>query len=166
MLTYPFEVNDSNIRNIFLEEKFFNAVSAINKEAKALWGKMSSQHMVEHLLWSFEISTGTTEVICRIPVHMLDRMKKFLYQNSPTPFNFKNPSLGEEPPGLRFPGISEALSALESELEKFLKNYNKNPEMIFIHPLFGEINLEEWHRSHFKHCYHHLLQFNLIKKPD
>jgi hypothetical protein len=31
-----------------------------------------------------------------------------------------------------------------------------------MHPLFGPIGAEEWTRVHFKHAYHHLLQFALI----
>jgi hypothetical protein len=67
---------------------------------------------------------------------------------------------------LRFSMIPESLSALEKVLTKFLLNYKRNPEKVLVHPVFGAINLEEWHRSHFKHCYHHLLQFDLITKPD
>ena len=163
MAIYPFNVNDMNIRREFLEETFFSAVSKVDKDAKARWGKMSAQHMVEHLLWSFEISTGITEIICKVPENMLERMRKFIYKNNPTPYNFKNPSLGEDPAELRFPRITDALSALEIELMKFLDSYRKNPEAVFLHPLFGKINLEEWHRSHYKHCWHHLQQFDLIK---
>ena len=68
--------------------------------------------MVEHLLWSFEISTGATEIICKLHEHLLGRMKKFLYHNNPAPYNFRNPSLSEEPPELWFSGILEALFAL------------------------------------------------------
>jgi hypothetical protein len=165
-MLYPFDVNNVSIRQNFLQENFLGGVSKINKDAQAIWGRMSAQHMVEHLLWSFEISTGTTEIICKMPEHLLNRMKKFLYHNNPAPYNFKNPSLGEEPPQLRFLGIPEGLAALETELRKFLLNYKRDPETVLVHPVFGAINLEEWHRSHYKHSYHHLLQFDLIKKPE
>jgi len=166
MIDYPFNVNDFDLRQKFLEKHFLNAVSGISKDAKALWGNMNAQEMVEHLLWSFEISNGTIKIICKVPGNLLERMKKFLYHNNTTPYNFKNPSLGEVPPPLRFPGIPETITVLEEELKKFLENFIKDPKGIYVHPIFGPITLEEWHRSHFKHCYHHLLQFELIKQPD
>jgi hypothetical protein len=30
-------------------------------------------------------------------------------------------------------------------------------------PVFGPIGYEEWHRTHYKHMHHHLLQFGLIE---
>ena len=33
-----------------------------------------------------------------------------------------------------------------------------------VHPTFGPLAAEEWSRSHFKHVYHHLLQFGLLER--
>lgn len=119
--------------------------------------------MVEHLLYTFEISTGKLTVECRMPEKLLDRVKRFLQNDSQTPQNFKNPLLGENPPPLRFAGYREAVDRLKEESKRFLEHSRENPQSAHIHPLFGPLGVEEWERAHFKHCYHHLVQFGLIE---
>ena len=52
--------------------------------------------------------------------------------------------------------------ALRCELERFLDGPRSN-EQVSTHPIFGPIGYDEWHRTHYKHTYHHLLQFGLIE---
>jgi transcriptional regulator of NAD metabolism len=60
-------------------------------------------------------------------------------------------------------GLDEARTAMERELERFLEQQARAPEVTHTHPIFGEITAEEWSRTHYKHAQHHLLQFGLIR---
>jgi hypothetical protein len=51
---------------------------------------------------------------------------------------------------------------LRRELERFLSARDDSARL-FTHPIFGALNHEEWHRTHYKHLHHHLLQFGLIE---
>jgi hypothetical protein len=58
MITVRFDVDDASLRETFLRTFFFGALDALRPETPALWGHMTAQQMVEHLLWTFEVSTG------------------------------------------------------------------------------------------------------------
>jgi hypothetical protein len=162
MAPIPFDVNDANLRRTFLSHLLPDALAKLSQTSIARWGRMSAQQMTEHLLYTFEISTGKLEVPCVTRENLLERAKRFLYNDNQTPRNFKNPLLGDGPPSLRFSCLTEAIERLKTELKNFPIHFREKPESIHVHPLFGPLGAEEWERAHYKHCYHHLLQFGLI----
>ena len=162
MIAIHFDVNDDELRESFFNHLLIDAIADLSEQTTALWGNMSSQNMVEHLIWGFRMSTGRLNVVCHTPEPLLERVKRLLYDDRETPRLFKNPLLGEIPPQLQFSGIEEAKTALREEADHFLKHFRETPGAVHMHPIFGLLGAEEWQRSHFKHCYHHLLQFGLI----
>jgi oxepin-CoA hydrolase/3-oxo-5,6-dehydrosuberyl-CoA semialdehyde dehydrogenase len=165
MNTIRFDVNDSNLREQFFAHHLMEAVAGLQEQTPSLWGNMSPQHMIEHLFWAFQCSTGALNVPCFTPENLLERTKRFLYDSRQTPRHFRNPLLGESPPPFQFRSLADAKTALREELTRFLDQSREQPGAIHVHPIFGPLNAEEWHRSHFKHCYHHLLHFGLIDQP-
>jgi hypothetical protein len=164
MTAIPFDVNDEKLRKKFFDHLFTDCIACLTENTPPLWGKMTPQHMIEHLVWAFECSTGTLEVPCRTPENLLERAKRFLYDNKPTPHEFKNPLLGEDPLPFRFLSFADAKDALHKEVARFVDHFREQPSAIHVHPIFGPLSAEEWQRSHFKHCYHHLLQFGIINQ--
>jgi len=162
----PFEVNDPDLRDRFLRRLLFDALSALRDDTQPGWGKMTAQQMAEHLIWAVEISTGKAEAECTFPEAQRERLKGFLYDNRPTPREFQNPVLAAGLPALRYTGVADATAALRHDVEVFLVQTSGAPGAARTHPVFGPIAAEEWARSHFKHCYHHLLQFGLISEGD
>jgi len=162
MTAIPFDVNDSNLRETFFDELLPDCIACLTESVQPLWGKMTPQHMIEHLVWAFECSTGTIEVPCRTPQNLLERAKSFLRDNRHTPHGFKNPLLSENPSPLRFLSFADAKDALRKGIIRFVEHFREQPGAIHVHPIFGPLGAEEWQRSHFKHCYHHLLQFGVI----
>jgi DinB family protein len=163
MATLRLDVDDARLREEFLATHFFGALAPLGPEASALWGHMTAQEMVEHLLWAFECSLGVIEVGCPTPPDQLERMKRFLYHGRPTPHDFMNPALRDGLPPLRFASLAEARAALERTAEGFLEYARTRPDAVHTHPIFGPIGMDEWSRTHFKHCAHHLLQFGLLE---
>lgn len=158
-----FEVNDAGVRDALFRRHMFDALKALRADTPPLWGAMTAQQVVEHLLWTFEMSTGRARVECRLPDEKRALLRAFLYDNRPTPHGFSNPELVDGLPPLRHPDLDAARRALREEVDRFLDDAGAIPaDAVFVHPLFGAIGREEWSRTHFKHTHHHLLQFGLI----
>jgi oxepin-CoA hydrolase/3-oxo-5,6-dehydrosuberyl-CoA semialdehyde dehydrogenase len=165
VLTIAFDVNDPSLRETLLRHVLVDAVGALCEGAKPAWGKMTAQQMVEHLEWAFALSNGQGFCDCPVPETERERRKAFLYSNRPTPREFMNPLLTTGLPPLRHAGLDEARTALAGEVARFLAQSAATPGLIRAHPVFGSMPLGEWTRSHYKHAYHHLLQFGLIRTP-
>jgi oxepin-CoA hydrolase / 3-oxo-5,6-dehydrosuberyl-CoA semialdehyde dehydrogenase len=157
-----FDVNDAELRETFFRRLLFDALAPLHDGSQPGWGKMTVQQMVEHLTWAFELSTGQAQADCPVPEAQRERLKAFLYDNRPTPREFMNPVLAAGLPPLRHVGLAEARAALQVEVERFLQQASANPAVMHMHPVFGPIGIEEWARAHFKHSYHHLLQFGRV----
>ncbi len=166
MMRIPFNVNDADGRRVFFSRHFPDILGTLNDKCTARWGKMSAQQMAEHLLATFEISTGKLTVQCNVPEKLQERVKRFLFSDSHTPQNFKNPLLGEHAPPLRFASLGQVVERLEEESRAFIEHFRENPRSTHVHPLFGSLGAEGWERAQYKHCYHHLLQFGLIEHSD
>ncbi len=144
------------IRNKFL------VLKNLSSNDKPLWGKMTAQHMVEHLIYTFEGSTGVREFECFSPEDKLPKLKRILLSNRPLPKLFITPLLGEKLMELKFDSFEVAVSELEKQLESFETYFAQNPEATPINPTFGKLNKEEWIRFHHKHVDHHFSQFGLL----
>jgi DinB superfamily len=158
----PFDVNDADTRGAFLRRGLFEALAALRANARPQWGRMTAQQMIEHLLWAFELSTGEAQTECPVPEPQRKRAKAFLYDNRPTPREFINPVLAVGLPPLRHDGLTDAVANLRAAVNRFLQQAASTPETTRNHPVFGPIGMDEWARAHFKHTYHHLLQFGLL----
>lgn len=164
--TILFEVNDPDLRERFFRHLLFDALSGLRENIPPTWGKMTARQMVEHLVWAAEISTGRVQAECFFPEEQRERLKAFLHDNRPTPHEFQNPALAAGLLPLRYSGLAAATAALRAEMDRFLREAVATPSTARMHPVFGPIGSEAWARSHFKHCYHHLLQFGLISQGN
>jgi hypothetical protein len=162
MVHVPFVVDDGILRSDFLRKTAFDALESLGANDRARWGRMTAQQMVEHLVWAMEASTGAVALRCDLPGKLIERFKTFLHNNTPTSHDFMNPLLKSGLPTLRFAGISEAIRRLRDQTDLFLQQEQNDDKELRVHPVFGPLDHEEWSRSHFKHFYHHLLQFGLI----
>ena len=163
MRTIRFDVNDPAVRDGFFRDELVRALAALQEGAPARWGAMTAQQMVEHLAWGFELSTGRAAVECTVPEARRERYKAFLHDNTPMMHEFRNPALVAGLPPLRHPDLERAKAALAVEVRRFLDYAGAAAR--HTHPVFGPLTAEEWSRAHFKHAYHHLLQFDLVDDP-
>lgn len=161
-LNIRFDVNDSVLRDEFFSTVIPNSISHLKSDTKPEWGLMTAQHMFEHLVWVFEMSTGKAEIQCNYPEERCKKLRIFLHSNRPTPRDFNSPVMNNSLPELRYKNLDEAKEVLIVEINYFIDYFRENPDAKHINPVFGLIGAEDWHRNHYKHCFHHLLQFNLI----
>lgn len=136
----------------------------LQPEQKPLWGMMTPQHMVEHLIVTFRISTGKITTKVYMPAEKVEKYKQYgLLSDQPFTVNFKNPILPKDTlPPTETESLEVAKDVLLKEVTHFHKYYCEHPENTWPHPVFGNLNYEEWKQFHYKHIHHHFRQFALI----
>ena len=147
-----------NIDDRYVLEKLLHE---LKPKAKPLWGKMTPQQMVEHLVESVEYTNGKYTCECDLPP---DEARKLMETNvySDTEIR-RNVILGTLPDHYRFGNLKDAVKQLMAELETFDRYYNE-PGITAIHAGFGPMNHQDWLLWHGKHFTHHFKQFGLVTK--
>ena len=146
----------------FLTDKFIPLLKNLPPSAIGKWGKMNGQQMVEHVAGFFKVSTGKIHFPLVTPVEHLPKYKEFLLSEKEFRENTKAPVLPEEPMPLRFATMQEAVDDLEKEVKEFVKKFSSAEIITAQHPVFGDLNFEEWVLLHYKHVLHHAKQFGLM----
>lgn len=141
---------------------FLIILEKLSVNSKALWGKMTPQHMVEHLIMTLQSSNGKIKVECVTPTEKLPASKRFLLSSRPLPKLFINPVIGPDLLPLKFSNLDEAKKMLKLELEDYYKFFRENSDAKTAHVTFGELKKDEWDIFHQKHFTHHLSQFGLL----
>ncbi len=142
---------------------FLDELTNLKTDTKPLWGKMSAQHMVEHLTFAVQMGNGKLFLQCFNPPEMIPLMKRILMSDKPLPKLFVNPVIGPDLMELKFPSLEEAKSNLKKEVDDYYSYFEKDPEARLVNVTFGELNFDEWEVFHKKHFTHHLSQFGLIR---
>ena len=141
---------------------YLNKLETLTTYHKPLWGKMSAQHMVEHLILAVKMGNGKLRLKCFNPPEKLPALKRFLISERQFPKEFINPTIGPELLKLKYPNLAEAKAKLKSEVNDYKTFFEDNPDARPVNVTFGELNKEEWDVFHQKHFTHHLKQFGLF----
>ena len=149
------------VKYTFLKDEFFPLVKVLKTETTPKWGKMNSQQMMEHVSDFFKVSTRRIEMPIVTPEEHLPKFKSFLLSDKEFRENTKAPVLPDDPFPVRHAELQGSLDELQNESNYFFEYFNKDPGKKTIHPVFGELNFDEWVLLHYKHVIHHLKQFNL-----
>lgn len=135
----------------------------LNEETNPVFGKMTSQHMVEHLNVAVMFSNGKMPQKLYLPEDTAAYIKKtIIYSDAEMPIGYKAPMLTDDLPKLYFSDLQASISALKMQLEDLDKYLNDNPHAIQMHPTMGELDNNEWIKFHNKHFNHHFKQFGLV----
>ncbi|MDX2174092.1 MAG: hypothetical protein SFY56_13395 [Bacteroidota bacterium] len=149
--------------NIHDKEKVFEIINNFQKDAKPLFGKLTSQHVLEHLMMSLHISTGKRVIEFKGNEEMAQKIKaNLIYTDAEVPEGVKNPLMTDELPELKFENIEIAKQHLKSELEYFFEYKKNNPNAKSVHMRMNELTMDEWSVMHGKHFTHHFKQYGLI----
>ena len=121
-------------------DELLNTLSNLNEDKKPLWGKMTPQHMVEHLILAVKMGNGKLVVECFNPPEKLPVLKRFLMSDKPMPKLFINPLIGEGLLPLKYSSLEEAKMELKAEIEDYQKYFEENPDSVLVNATFGELN--------------------------
>jgi len=144
-------------------QNIFDLLNTLNKDTPPKFGKMTPQHMVEHLALSVSISNSTGPQKQYSTAEEGEVIKsKLIYTEIEIPTGIKNPILGDELAALKFKDLETAIARLKIELNGFDTYFKNHPEGKTTQPRMGPLSHNEWIILHNKHISHHLKQFDLI----
>jgi hypothetical protein len=148
----------------FITRECIPLFRTLTADAVGKWGKMNGQQMVEHVAAFFYVSTGKKKFDLVTPLEHLSRYKEFLLSDKEFRENTKAPTnvIGDEPLPMRYATIEEAMEKLTESIAAFENYFKEDADKKTMHPVFGELNYEEWVLLHYKHVTHHLKQFGLL----
>lgn len=127
-----------------------------------LWGSLTSQQMLEHLVLTIQYTNGKKQTECNLPKEEVERKKQvMIYSDAEMPMGIKTPVKRDDPAAATFQDLQTAISALNKELDDFEK-YFTTEDTTSVHPGFGELNYTEWLIFHGKHFTHHFKQFGIF----
>jgi hypothetical protein len=70
--------------------------------------------------------------------------------------------LPEQPFAVRAASMNDSLQDLQTQIAKFHQLFTDGVLQRTLHPVFGELDYNEWVLLHYKHLYHHARQFGLL----
>ena len=147
----------------FLKNTLFQELAKLSPDSKPNWGRMSAQHMVEHLSSLFLFTIEKIKGVSFFSEDKLEKNYNYLIRDK-NPFgkNVKLPGLEELRP-LRFESLEASIEVLKGFVADFYLFFEENKNKKTMHPAMGMLNFEEWEWNHYAHARHHLLQFGLIE---
>lgn len=144
-----------------------NAITLLDPltaDTPPVFGMMTAQHMVEHLIWSLKISNGEKQSEQFFRHEKAEKMKAALiYTDAEMPLGFRAPVLPEnEVFPLEYTNLQEVKGIFATELNRFHDYFKSNPEATLMNPSLGLLSHKEWLVFHTKHFKHHFKQFSLL----
>ena len=130
-------------------------IRQLDANAPGKWGKMTAPQMVAHLTDSMRMATGDLSVVPMKTILRFPPLKQFIIYLAPFPRNVPTaPEL-----------VSRAPLSFESEVEDLLRMFrrfaSRDPRARWpAHPAFGALSGGDWGALAYRHCDHHLRQFN------
>lgn len=146
------------------DKVFHEALTKLTPEAKATWGVMTPQHMLEHLEESYRIAAAETQDFeIATPAEHIEKVQETLWTYQPMPKNYNFPFYEEGKLfDLKHSSLEEAKEKLKEARASYQKYFQLNPKAVTKNVVFGELTHFEWELLHRKHINHHFEQFNLI----
>jgi len=138
-----------------IREELITRINSLNENSTAQWGKMNVYQMLKHCtLWS-EMILGRKKYK-RAFLGLL--MGKMLLRNSikdDSPMQRSTPTI----PEFVIKGDGD-VEAQKKEWISCIKEHEHFSNLGFVHPFFGKMTKEQIGIHAYKHCDHHLRQFN------
>jgi len=145
-------------------EKIEESLAKLTEDTKPKWGIMTPQHMVEHLEYSYKITSGEIQDFeIATPEEILEKVHASLYNYKKFPKNSQFPMLEKDKlDDLKHPDLETAIEKFKEQREKYIKFFKENPDAKLKNLVFGELNKYESYLLERKHLNHHFEQFRLI----
>jgi Protein of unknown function (DUF1569) len=149
-------------KRLFITHQFYDLVKHLPAESVGRWGKMNAQQMIEHVADFFRVSTGELKFELVTPAEHLEKYRNFLLSDKMFRENTAAPMLPEQPFAVRAASMNDSLQDLQAQIAKFHQLFTDGVLQRTLHPVFGELDYNEWVLLHYKHLYHHARQFGLL----
>ncbi|WP_178990033.1 phenylacetic acid degradation bifunctional protein PaaZ [Winogradskyella schleiferi] len=146
------------------EEKIEELLSKLKEDTKPKWGIMTPQHMIEHLEYTYKITSGDIQDFeIATPEKILEKVHASLYNYDKFPKNSQFPQLEKDKlDDLKHPDLETAIEKFKAQREKYLEYFKEYPDAKLKNLVFGELNRYESYLLERKHLNHHFEQFDLL----
>ena len=149
--------------NISVHDSVFNKLQNLKSNTSPLFGKMTAQHMIEHLILAISFSNGKSPQVLMVDERVAKTIRHYtINTDKEMSIGFKAPMLTDNLVPLSYSNLNEAIEYLKNELNDFDLYFKNNPDSKPISPVIGDLNHQEWIIFHNKHFTHHFKQFGLI----
>ena len=150
-------------RESFFSKQVPEILKNIKGDELPIWGVMSVQHMIEHLIFPLKIAQKEIDFGIFTSEEKIAKQQAFLESPLGLPKNFPFPGFapGYVPP-LFYATLEEAKSHLLAEIQQFMIFLTDKEKERGNHPVFGKLNEEQWLIFQYKHFMHHFMQFGLV----
>lgn len=147
----------------FFQTKIPQIIDNIIGNEPANWGLMNVHEMLEHLLFPLNFAIIENPIILMTPEEKLPRQRQFLISEFGMPKNFKTPFLPvDRTVPLIKQDLVESKILLKETIQQFLKIINSTGFTTKLHPVFGQLDKQQWLIFQYKHFSHHFMQFGLL----
>lgn len=144
------------------KKELFEKLEKLDPNCCPDFGKMTPQHMVEHLAFVIRFSYGADPQILSVSKEKAEKAKWYVINTeNELPKGILFPGIGENLPPFRYSYLKEAIEVLRIELDKFHEYFTQKLVHKSVHPVLGELNYQEWIIFHNKHFTHHFKQFGI-----
>jgi len=146
------------------ENKIEECLSKLTEDTKPKWGIMTSQHMIEHLEYTYKIASGEIQDFeVATPEKILEKVHNSLYNYDKFPQNSNFPLLEKDTlDELKHSDLATAIEKFKAQRENYLEYFKEHPDAKLKNLVFGELNRYESYLLERKHLNHHFEQFGLI----
>jgi uncharacterized protein DUF1569 len=137
-------------------------LTQLTPETPALWGNLTAQSMIEHLVEAVEYTNGKRTAAVHVSPEEADSNKQSLLYGDVVISKGAKGYLTDATKSKRYKDLSTAIEQLNNEIDAF-EYFFTSPGKTAVHQHFGAMNRGEWVTWHGKHFTHHFKQFGLIK---
>ena len=148
----------------FLLNDFPVMLFTLEADQTPLWGLMTPQHMVEHLIVTYKMAIGRIKLPVVSKEEDWSRIKGYFMKDGPMKRSVPSPTGKNNLQPLRSASLDEAREKLLQETAHFLAFVDEHPDFVANHPYGGPMTAVEWLLFNRKHIKHHFIQFGLM--PD
>ena len=137
-------------------------LNALAESTQPKWGKMTAQHLVEHMEFFTQMALGNIETEITTPEKYMEKTQDSLWDYRSMLKEFDHPALKKgEVEDLRFGNLEEAKDAFWKAYEALEIWFKENPKGTVKNMVFGWLTKYEFQLLNRKHWAHHLEQFGV-----
>ena len=137
-------------------------LNALAESTQPKWGKMTAQHLVEHMEFFTQMALGNIETEITTPEKYMEKTQDSLWDYRSMLKEFDHPALKKgEVEDLRFGNLEEAKDAFWKAYEALEIWFKENPKGTVKNTVFGWLTKYEFQLLNRKHWAHHLEQFGV-----
>jgi len=151
----------------FLRHDVKHLLKNLDADTKPVWGRMTPQHMLEHLMWALDGSSSSSQLkVANSPTlqKMRPLIRSYVLGSVRLPRNVQLSKTKKDLLPLKNESFEAAKKKLEISIDNALEVFLNNQQFQNNHPFAGPFNSKEWIIFHRKHFIHHFTQFGLLKR--